>query len=137
MSVSLIPVLGETFMRMRIRAVEKIIFQGGVFNPDELDAAFLEEVFVVGERRGHLAAFINLVRNAGSFTGAHDYYKDIEIPVLLIYGEKDWSKQHERERTISELPGANVETVSRAGHFLALEKPETIIKQIRDFSETL
>ena len=124
-------------MRMRIRLVEKLIFEGGVASPAALDASFLEEIFVVGERLGHLPAFINLIRNSNSFTSAHKLYKDISIPVLLIYGEQDWSKQNERSQTGSEIPDVSVETVANAGHFLSLEHPQLLNEKIVGFSQTL
>ena len=137
MSIIFIPIIGETFMRMRIRTVEKIIFKGGVANPGSLDNWFLEEVFVVGERRGHLKAFINLIRNSNSFSEAHSAYKSIQVPVLLLYGDKDWSTQSERQRTASEIPSVKVETISNAGHFMSLEHPQTLNARIKNFANTL
>lgn len=133
MSIIYVPILGDTFMRFRMRLVEKMIFAGGVYDANDLPAQFLEECFVVGERPGHLKGFINLIRHSNSFMQAHDYYQRITIPVLLIYGEEDWATSSEREQTAAEIPNVSVKTVPQAGHFMSLEKPELLIEEIRTF----
>ena len=137
MSTVYIPVLGDTFMRLRNRMIERKILEGGVADPDSLGASFLEEVFVVGERPGHLKAFINLIRHSGSFKDTHLSYKNISVPVLLIYGEKDWAKLNEREQTASEIPGVMVETINNARHFLSLEHPNILNEKIKQFSRNI
>ena len=103
-SIVYIPILGETFMRLRNRVLEKKIMEGGVADPAALPGAFLEEIFVVGERPGHYRSFINLIRHSASFCDAHTAYPNITVPVQVIYGEQDWAKQEERERTVSAIP---------------------------------
>jgi pimeloyl-ACP methyl ester carboxylesterase len=56
-----------------------------------------------------------LLRNAHKWEDAHAQYKNIEVPVLLVYGEKDWSKPSERATTLREIPGARLETVFSQG----------------------
>lgn len=133
-NIMYIPVIGDTFMRLRIRLIEKMIMIGGVFDKYSLPAEFLEQMFVVGERPGHLQAFIKLVRNSASFAEAHNEYKNISVPVKIIYGEKDWATEDERQATQNAIPGATLVTIKESGHFLALEKPEQLNEIIRDFS---
>lgn len=137
MSIIFLPILGETFMRMRIRIIEKIIFQGGVYDPNNLPASFLEECFVVGERPGYLAGFINLIRNSRSFVQAHDSYKTISVPTLVIYGEKDWATQEDRDKTLSAIPDAELEIINESGHFITLEKPELLNNKIKEFVQKI
>jgi pimeloyl-ACP methyl ester carboxylesterase len=137
MSIIYLPILGDTFMRMRIRMVEKRIFQGGVYDSASLPTSFLEECFVVGERPGHLSAFINLVRHSGSFCNAHTLYRNITVPILLIYGENDWADQNDRDKTISGIPDVKVETINNARHFLSLEHPDFLNDKIKNFALTL
>ncbi|MFT7460661.1 MAG: pimeloyl-ACP methyl ester carboxylesterase [Planctomycetota bacterium] len=136
-SIVYLPVLGETFMRLRSRIVEKIIMQGGVADSKALPAAFLEEMFVVGERPDHYLSFINLIRNSSSFCQAHNDYKNIKVPVRVIYGEQDWAKQEERDLTVSAIPAATVEVIENAGHFMSLDQPSILIDRIKDFSNSL
>ncbi len=137
MSAVFIPIFGDTVMRMRNHMVEQIIFEGGVYDPASLPASFLEECFVVGERPGHHQAFINLIRHSRSFMDAHTSYKNISVPVLLIYGEQDWANKSERERTISEIPGVKLETINNARHFLSLEHPEILNEKITSFARKI
>jgi len=131
-----VPVLGETVMRFRNRLVERLIMQGGVARPDTLPREFLEQMYVSGERKGHYRAFINLIRNAREWEEAHALHGKIRIPVLLIYGNRDWSRPEERRRTASEIPGARVETVPDGGHFLVLHQPDRVIDLIRNFARS-
>lgn len=128
-----IPVIGETFMRFRNRLVERLVMEGGVARPDALPAEFLEQLFVTGLRKGHYQAFLNLIRNAHHWEDGHGWYGRIQAPVLLVYGERDWSRPEERRRTAGEIPGARVETVADDGHFLSLDQPDRVAELITGF----
>ena len=56
------------------------------------------------------------------------------MPVLVIYGDQDWSRQEERRRTVQAIPRAKVETVANSGHFLSLDQPERLAELIKSFS---
>ena len=132
-----IPVVGETVMRMRNEMVERTIFEGGVSNPSAITAPFLAEMVSVGNRPRHYRAFLNLLRHAKEWTHAHAVYGRINIPVLLVYGDHDWSNESERQTTFNEIPGAQLEMVPNGGHFLALDRPEAVIEHIKTFSRKL
>jgi len=129
-----IPVLGETVMRLRNRLVEGRVLEGGVASPDALPASFREEVFIVGERPGHYQAFINLIRHLPMWRTVHRSYGRIKVPVLLLYGDRDWSRREERQQTLSEIPDARLVTVENGGHFLPLDQPEAVVQNIRAFA---
>ena len=59
--------------------------------------------------------------------------REISVPVLVIYGDQDWSRADERQRTVQSIPGAKVETVPYGGHFLSLDQPERLAKLIKSF----
>ena len=134
-NVSRIPVLGETFMRFRIPLIEKIIFQGGVAYPEALTAGFLQQVWDSGVRKGHYRGFINLIRHAHEWESARRDYKNINVPVLLVYGDRDWSYENERQKTFEDIPGATLTTVSNGGHFLSLDQPAELIKLITNHTK--
>jgi len=52
----------------------------------------------------------------------------------VIYGDQDWSRQEERRRTVQAIPGAKVETVADAGHFLSIDQPERLAELIKSFT---
>jgi pimeloyl-ACP methyl ester carboxylesterase len=126
-----IPVLGETFLRLRNRLIEGTVLAGGVTDRHTLPPAFLDEVFVVGERPGHYQAFLNLIRHTPLWPAARERYGKISVPVLLVYGAADWSRIDERQATAQAIPGARMVTVENAGHFMPLDRPDAVIEQIR------
>jgi pimeloyl-ACP methyl ester carboxylesterase len=132
-----IPLLGETVMRLRNRLVEGKILEGGVASSEALPTGFREEVFTTGERRGHYQAFLNLIRHMPLWRKAHHVYGRVRVPVLLVYGDRDWSRHDERQQTLSDIPGARLVTVESGGHFLPLDRPEAVVQNIRAFAREL
>ncbi len=132
--LGIVPVFGDTVMRVRNRVVEGPIFKGGVAEPTAIPAQLLEELYLVGTRPGHYKAFLNLLRNARKWDQAHAQYPDIKAPVLLVYGEHDWSKPSERNTTFHDISGAKMQTVAGGGHFLSLDRPREVEQLITDFA---
>jgi 3-oxoadipate enol-lactonase len=62
-------------------------------------------------------------------------YGQIGIPVLVVYGDRDWSLAEERRRTVAAIPGAIAETVTGGGHVLSLDQPERLAELIKEFAE--
>ena len=133
-TLSRIPVLGETVMRFRNTMVEKIIMAGGVARPDALPKEYLQQVWESGVRKGHYRGFINLIRNAATWEQARHVYAQIDIPVVLVYGDKDWSYESERKHTLEEIRGAKLEIVKNGGHFLSLDQPDEVIRLIKQYA---
>ena len=134
LTLARIPVAGETIMRYRIRLVEKVIMQGGVTDTNTLSPELLEEIWKTGTRKNHYRGFINLIRNAHLWESIRNKYRNITIPVLLVYGEHDWSYQQERQQNIDEIPGVEVELVDKGGHFLTIDRPDEVSRLIRNFA---
>ena len=125
-----IPVLGETVMRLRS---EWRTLVGGVADPSAITPGFAEQVRASGFRPGHYRAFLNLLRHAHLWDEARRRYGEITVPVLVIYGDRDWSSADERQRTINSIPGAKSETIANGGHFLSLDQPEQLARLIKSF----
>jgi pimeloyl-ACP methyl ester carboxylesterase len=68
---------------------------------------------------------------------AHEVYHQIQVPVLLVYGDRDWSREAERQQTLQQIPGARLVTVKDGGHFLPLDQPAWVVQQIKDFAREL
>jgi pimeloyl-ACP methyl ester carboxylesterase len=132
--VSLVPVLGETVMRLRSFVIMRKVLEGGVADPKSIPPALLNEMYLVGNRRGHYRAFISLLRNAASWEDATEDYGRINIPVLLIWGDQDWARPPEREHDAKLIPGVQVATLERGGHFLALDQPQELGDLVIHFS---
>jgi pimeloyl-ACP methyl ester carboxylesterase len=126
-----IPVIGETVMRLRNFIIMKAVLRGGVANPKSIPTALLQEMYEVGNRPGHYRDFISLLRNAASWEVATKVYGNINVPVRLVWGDKDWARPSEREHDRSLLSGAQMVTVENGGHFLSLDRPDAVIEQLK------
>ena len=131
---SLVPVIGETVMRLRNLLIMKAVLQGGVADAKGIPPALLKEMYLVGNRPGHYQAFLSLLRNAESWEKAAKDYGNIAIPVLLIWGDQDWARPAEREHDRSLIPNVDMKTVAGGGHFLPLDRPEAVSDAIIAFS---
>jgi pimeloyl-ACP methyl ester carboxylesterase len=107
--------------------------QGGVANDVAITPGFGAQVHASGLRPGHYRAFINLLRHAYLWDKARERYGEITV-VLVVYGDRDWSREDERQRTVKAIPGAKMETVAKAGHFLSLDQPERCAEMIKSFT---
>lgn len=125
-----LPMVGETVMRLRNFAIMQAVFRGGVAEPTSIPPELVDQMYRVGNRRGHYRAFLTLLRNAGSWETATQHYPSITVPVLLLWGSEDWSTPTEREHDRDLIPNVRVATVERGGHFLPLDRPDEVITHI-------
>jgi pimeloyl-ACP methyl ester carboxylesterase len=79
-------------------------------------------------------ALARLVREWASWDRARAEYKNIHIPVLLVYGDDDWSLPRERKADAQAIPGAHVRVIEKAGHFLSLDAPAEVTQLVLDFA---
>lgn len=131
--VSLLPVIGDTVMRLRNFPIMQSILRGGVDDAKSISPALMKEMYLVGNRLGAYRAFLSLLRNSASWLAATKDYGRIEIPVLLIWGDQDWARPSEREHDRKLIPGVKMTMIDGGGHFLALDRPQELIKAIVRF----
>jgi pimeloyl-ACP methyl ester carboxylesterase len=136
-TLAAIPVVGETVMRLNHPVVERWVLEGGVASAGALPRAFLDEVFRVGTRPGYSRGFLNLIRRMPLWRKTREVYGRIRIPVLLVYGNHDWSREAERQATLREIPGARLVMVENGGHFLPLDQPDAVVQHITGFARQL
>jgi pimeloyl-ACP methyl ester carboxylesterase len=129
-----IPVLGETVMRLDNPLIERTIIQGGVVEPAALPESFLRDAYEATCRRGQYRALLNLIRNAHKWDEARSEYGKISLPVLVVYGDQDWSRESERHATWERIPGAKVQVIKNGGHFLSLDRPKDVIRLVKEFA---
>jgi pimeloyl-ACP methyl ester carboxylesterase len=132
---SLLPVVGETVMRLRNFLIMRAVLRGGVADGKSISPALMKEMYVVGNRPGHYRAFLSLLRNSESWEKATEDYDRIDSPVLLIWGDRDWARLSEREHDRKLIAGAEMTTVERGGHFLALDRPQELTQSILRFAK--
>ena len=131
---SLIPVIGETAMRLRNFLIMKAVLGGGVAEADSIPPALMKEMYLVGNRKGHYRAFLDLLRSAESWETATKDYGRIDIPVLLIWGDRDWAKAPEREHDRTLIKTVETTTLAPGGHFLPLDRPRELTQSIIRFA---
>jgi pimeloyl-ACP methyl ester carboxylesterase len=129
-----VPILGGMVWRMRWKGAFATIIKGSVHDDESLPPDLVHEMHLVGNRRRHYAAFMSLVAHFPQWEDLRRQYGRIEIPVLLVYGEHDWSHPWEREANQRLIPGADMVSVPRAGHLLSLDNPEGTIGAVRRFA---
>jgi pimeloyl-ACP methyl ester carboxylesterase len=131
---ALVPFIGQTVMRLRNSMVMKMIFEGGVADPKSIPPDLLKEMYLTGNRPRHYRAFLSLLRNSPSWESATKDYGRISIPVLLVWGDRDWARPPEREHDRTLIPNVKMITIERGGHFLPLDRPQEVTRAILDFA---
>jgi pimeloyl-ACP methyl ester carboxylesterase len=126
-AVNDVPVVGGTVTRLRQFPIVAKIFEGGVTRRESFPPGLLREMYLVGNRRGHARAFASLVHHWPGWERARSEYGGIQRPVLLLYGDHDWSRSAEREADAAAIPGARMRVIPDAGHFLSLDAPEALV----------
>ncbi len=57
----------------------------------------------------------------------------VRIPTLVVRGERSFRPPEDLDEIVAALPGARVETVPGAGHFMVRERPEAVAGLVLDF----
>jgi pimeloyl-ACP methyl ester carboxylesterase len=125
-----IPVLGAINASLENKIVLGKIMGGGYHDPRKLPADLLAEFDEVARRPGYKRAARKVLAGWRSWSNVRDYYRQISAPVTLIYGDSDWSRPDERERTRSLIPAAQMVTLKNTGHFSAVENPSELARAI-------
>jgi pimeloyl-ACP methyl ester carboxylesterase len=131
-AVNDVPIVGATVSRLRQPSIIAKVFEGGVTHKESFPPGLIREMYLVGNRRGHARAFASLVHHWPGWERARSEYGAIDRPVLLLYGDHDWSRPAEREADARDIPGARMRVVEDAGHFLSLDAPEALVRAVRE-----
>jgi pimeloyl-ACP methyl ester carboxylesterase len=132
-----VPILGATVNRLRSRSVVTRIFQGGLHRKGTLPNDLAREMYLVGNRPGHSRATGSLIHHWKSWEEARAEYGAIDRPVLLVYGDHDWSHEGERAADAQAIPAAELRVVRDAGHFLSLDAPDEMLAQVLPWVRSL
>lgn len=125
-----IPLLGAVNASLENKLILGKIMGGGYHDRRKLPADLLAEFDDVARRPGYKRTARKVLAGWRSWSRARDYYRQISAPVTLIYGDSDWSRPDERERTRSLIPAAQMVTLKNTGHFAAVENPSELARVI-------
>ena len=127
-----LPAIGPWVAKMENKRALGIVLRGGLVDGNKLPDHYLAELRRVGRRRGYPRVAREVYRNVGSMIAARALYGRVTDPVILIYGDHDWSRIPEREANLSLLPGARSIALPHTGHFAALEQPARVAEILLD-----
>lgn len=132
-----IPLLGAFNASVENRMVLGKIMGGGYHDPRKLPADLLGEFDRAAHRPGYKRAARKVLAGWRSWGKARDLYRQVTAPVTLVYGDSDWSRSSERERTRALLPPqARMVTLADTGHFSAVESPSELARVILETEES-
>jgi pimeloyl-ACP methyl ester carboxylesterase len=125
-----VPILGPVNAWLENTTVLGKIMGGGYHDPRKLPSDLLTEFGHVAQRPGYKRIARKVLAGWRSWSKARDQYRLVPVPVTLIYGDSDWSRPNERERTRALLPDARMFTLKDTGHFSAVENPSDLARII-------
>jgi pimeloyl-ACP methyl ester carboxylesterase len=121
-----VPIFGAIGASLEDRKILRKIMGGGYADPKNLPAELLAEFDAAAHSPGYRSASRKVLSGWRSWPDARSRYEGVRAPVTLIYGEKDWSRAPERERTKAALPNSRLFTLPNTGHFSAVESPVAV-----------
>jgi pimeloyl-ACP methyl ester carboxylesterase len=101
-----LPAIGSVVTRMENEPVLGMVLRGGLLDGNKLPNHYLAELRRAGRRRGYPRVAREVYRNVDSMIAARGLYGSVSVPVVLIYGEHDWSRPPEREANVALLRGS-------------------------------
>jgi pimeloyl-ACP methyl ester carboxylesterase len=120
----LAPGVGRYFAGLEPKPVMRAVLRGGLVDKAALQADYVDELLAGGRRPGYPVVARAVYASLPSLVAARSLYPEVTAPVHLIYGAKDWSRPSDREANRQLLPSAEFIQVPKAGHFIALERPD-------------
>jgi pimeloyl-ACP methyl ester carboxylesterase len=124
-----LPAIGQVVTRLENKPVLGIVLRGGLFDGSKLPEHYLDELRRVGRRHGYPRVAHEVFRNV---IAAKALYGRVTAPVILTYGDHDWSRMPEREANFALLRGAQSISLPDTGHFAALEQPARVAEILLD-----
>lgn len=123
-----VPVAGPVFGAMENKPIMTGVLRGGVMDNSTLPDEFIAELRKSGRRKGYPTVARAVYRSLKGLAKARDRYRDVSVPVTLVYSEQDWSRPAERDHVARLLSEVERITVPDAGHFSALERPNEMAR---------
>lgn len=122
----LMPGVGPVIAGVEPKPALTKILQGGLGDKSALREDYVDELLQVGRRPGYPTVARGVYQALPSLIAARSRYPEVKAPIHLVYGEKDWSRPSDRQANKMLLPAADFTQVPKAGHFIALERPDVL-----------
>tara|TARA_B100000482_G_scaffold28297_2_gene18224 strand:- start:15238 stop:16074 length:837 start_codon:yes stop_codon:yes gene_type:complete len=118
--------LGVFFAKLESFPTLWMIFRGGVYKKSAITSEYIKLLCTSIKKPSFIYHERNVFQNHKSWLNDDALYKDLKIPVSLVYGESDWSKQDEKLNTMKALKLNSFHTMKETGHFSFLESPKEV-----------
>lgn len=118
-------------------AVVRAYVQTAAYQP--IDDATLDGIVWPWTGEQGKAAFYRQMAQADSkYTDeAEALYHTIDTPTLILWGREDsWIPLEQGEALHNMVPGSDLRVIDDAGHLVIEEKPDELLKEILDFTQT-
>ncbi|KDN78338.1 alpha/beta hydrolase [Streptomyces olindensis] len=122
----LTPGVGPVIAGVEPKPALRKILQGGLGDRSALREDYVDELLQVGGRPGYSTVARAVYQALPSLIAARSRYPEVKAPIHLVYGERDWSRPSDRRANEELLPTADFTQVPKAGHFIALERPDVL-----------
>jgi epoxide hydrolase 4 len=135
-----LPVLPERFLAARDYAPLRAALRAGVVRDDAFTEEDLERHVAAAKTSGGLGGGINYYRSMGrakirnGWRMPSDTAGTVDLPTLVIWGERDFVLRPElADPPAARVPDARVVRVPEAGHWVQLDDPELVNRELLAF----
>jgi len=104
------------------------IMAGGYAEPHKMPADLIATFHRAGQNPNFHYAERKVLAGWRSWSKARERYSGVIAPVMLVYGDRDWSRVPERDRTKGLLMNSRVVTLQHTGHFSSVENPTEVAR---------
>lgn len=125
-----LPVFGAIGASLADAKIIGKIMAGGYADPRKMPADLIAIFDKAGREPNFHYAERKVLAGWRSWSEARERYPEVEAAVTLIYGDKDWSRIPERNRTKGLLKNARMFTLPNTGHFASVENPTEVARMI-------
>lgn len=122
-----VPIHGAIFGALENWLFLGLAMKGGLKNKRWMPSPLLSIFNRTGYRRGFIYVERNVFANWRSWDKARALYTGVKAPVNLVYGDCDWSRIPERQRTGKALGSINIITLENTGHFGFVDNPKKLL----------
>lgn len=121
-----VPIHGAIFAFLENWLFLGLVVKGGLKQKRWMPNRLLGLINRTGYRKGYRYVERNVFKHWQSWANARAHYANVKAPVVLIYGDHDWSTHAERQRTATALGNPTMMTLENTGHFSFVDQPEKL-----------
>ena len=125
-----LPLIGQIFASLENKFILKNVMNGGFINSRNLSDEYLNLLCTSIKKRDYVYHFRNVLQNFKKNNGIQEIYKEIKVPVKLVYGANDWANKSERLQTQKLLKLDKFHVIDNCKHFSFLENAEDVFNII-------